>query len=540
MFKDILAKEEMFSFQIDRSLSIISTSYNLTNSNVLQEYLDKGIVFLLEKLFKNDSFSNTKYFESLVFKINSCFTDRTSTFNQVIVSDEMLEFLKGVELDTVLIRFNNFRVIQTKQLFYKNLLEDYKDIFPIFSTVNSIGSFLIDLTKDNNKFYANDIFSNFFNIVLSKDLSYDIDLINEKILDRDFYFRLDLLIENEILMIQLERNYDNKWYKIDCKAVKKDVNGKVLMIGGVVQDVSIYHEFQEIERSQKIYELAIRSGRVGIFYYNLDKYTNKYFEANDIYGEIFGISPNENDLYSFADFSESLLKLEPELSAKESTINSASKLLQGEISGTTDDIIKIKDGSTGELKYLLSSSHIDERYEDGSPRRFGGTVVDITERVVKEMNQIKFAYNDELTSLANNRKLMKDLPKFKHGVGIFIDLDKFKKINDQYGHAYGDRALQCFGKALIKTKDLIDDVFVYRLHGDEFFVFGNKKEITFIKDFTSLLTTNIKELSNECKLKVLVEFSFGSSVYNIGTDIDDFIKEADYSMYRQKIVKNNK
>lgn len=102
---------------------------------------------------------------------------------------------------------------------------------------------------------------------------------------------------------------------------------------------------------------------------------------------------------------------------------------------------------------------------------------DLAEMVEDEINTLALALTDELTGLANRRAF---LMVGSHILSIcrrtarpahivFFDLNKFKQINDELGHAAGDEALRRFALALIK--EFRDSDIVARLGGDEFVAF---------------------------------------------------------------------
>lgn len=115
---------------------------------------------------------------------------------------------------------------------------------------------------------------------------------------------------------------------------------------------------------------------------------------------------------------------------------------------------------------------------------------------------------------------------------IFLDLDKFKAINDNYGHLIGDEYLKVFAHELTNYKDI--DVF--RISGDEFVV------VCKIENYQNLIDKFKKidfKLNNDVLFKGV---STGYALYpNEANDIDQLIYLADQRMYQnkqQKILKN--
>lgn len=301
--------------------------------------------------------------------------------------------------------------------------------------------------------------------------------------------------------------------------------------------VSLDVSIERLQYLLSVYRIAIVSAGIGIFYYDVDRFGKDSFEANDIYADMLGLTPDNNGYYPLAQFQECLLPMEEEVSKSISTTESLNQLMQGTIEGTSEEIIKVRHLQTNQVKYLISSSRIDARFEDGSPRRFGGSIIDITERIEREKNQLMYAFTDELTRLPNNRKLLHDMPERKDGIGLFFDLDNFKKVNDTYGHNVGDDLLRVYGKALKSIASVEEGIYPYRLHGDEFFVFLEGKELDFGQVFERDVNEHLDDLMHTFPEDVVLEASMGYSVYTVGMDIDDFIKKADYKMYQTKIAK---
>ncbi|MBT2582125.1 diguanylate cyclase [Planococcus sp. ISL-109] len=170
---------------------------------------------------------------------------------------------------------------------------------------------------------------------------------------------------------------------------------------------------------------------------------------------------------------------------------------------------------------------------------------DITDRKVMEEQLHHMAYHDPLTNLPNRRMMVKhfkdmakDSSKTKELVAVlYIDGDKFKHINDQYGHEIGDEFIHQFARALersIRKRDV-----AARIGGDEFLIllpgispFNSRKQIAGI----------IQRIQETLKKGWVIDgqqfsptCSIGSALYpNDGVDFDNLMKKADHALYEAK------
>lgn len=126
---------------------------------------------------------------------------------------------------------------------------------------------------------------------------------------------------------------------------------------------------------------------------------------------------------------------------------------------------------------------------------------------------------DPLTGVYNRRKLFQDLEIFasiadrcKQGCGLLIiDIDNFKKINDQVGHLKGDKILREVAKSIQSIVRLYDQTHIYRYGGDEF--------IVIIPCTTSVNTIKIGErIRTQIKMSLNVSVSIGVSHDNLATN----------------------
>jgi diguanylate cyclase (GGDEF)-like protein/PAS domain S-box-containing protein len=186
---------------------------------------------------------------------------------------------------------------------------------------------------------------------------------------------------------------------------------------------------------------------------------------------------------------------------------------------------------------------------DGSGKvyRIAGIAEDVTEKKFAEEQLMQLAHYDVLTRLPNRAlfydRMKQALAQAKRNqwtVGVmFIDLDRFKNVNDTLGHSVGDQLLQQVSERLSKSVRAGDTV--GRLGGDEFAIV--------LSNFSSAQDANLvaqkimAEFDEPFRLEgsdIYVTASIGITLYpNDSLDQDTLIKNADAAMYRAKEAGRN-
>ena len=184
---------------------------------------------------------------------------------------------------------------------------------------------------------------------------------------------------------------------------------------------------------------------------------------------------------------------------------------------------------------------------DGKAAAYASLVQDITERLNTERTIHYMAHHDALTGLPNrrlaqdrlNQAIMAARRKQRHVAVLFLDLDRFKVVNDTLGHDTGDFILKDVGRRLMSCVREVDTV--SREGGDEFVVILPDLERP---EHARVVADKIlQELSRPVDIagqEIHVTPSIGISHYpNDATDVQQLLKHADNAMYQAKDAGRN-
>jgi len=196
----------------------------------------------------------------------------------------------------------------------------------------------------------------------------------------------------------------------------------------------------------------------------------------------------------------------------------------------------------GEIKNLTKDGveyWIDVKIEplyDESGKKIGYKSI---KKDITAIKKVEFlSEHDPLTGIYNRRKIDEELKKYKNQMDrydtecsiIITDLDKFKEVNDKYGHTIGDKILQEFSKVLkqnIRTTDI-----VARWGGEEFMIIAPNLNINAAYNLAEKLRKKIESHIFYNNLKITS--SFGISLLKKEKDILESINEADNALYSSK------
>ncbi len=324
------------------------------------------------------------------------------------------------------------------------------------------------------------------------------------------------------------RHTDGHWCELES-LVNNMLDNPV--VGGVVVTSRDVTERRGVEvalkRERAFFQQLFRSSPAGIVILGND---DRVVDANDAFVDLFGY---EVDEIAGRPLNELIV---PEKLHAEASELSRSVIRQQTVDRET--VRRRKDGTAVDVAILGSPIEL-------ATQRIGafGIYTDITERKNAERKLFHDAFHDALTGLPNrtllSERLERSLRRSKRRTDyqfalLFIDLDRFKVINDSLGHAAGDELLIEISRRLegcLRPGDT-----VARLGGDEFTII--LEDVQEVADATRVSERILEALGKPFVVtgqEVVSSGSIGIAFSSTGYDrADDIVRDADLAMYRAK------
>ena len=220
---------------------------------------------------------------------------------------------------------------------------------------------------------------------------------------------------------------------------------------------------------------------------------------------------------------------------------------EGNVRNTRDSVLLTKYGE----KIPVSLSRSLMYSDDGEIECFIFVARDITERKKAEKRIRFLARYDPLTKIPNRmqfqHQLQQAIARARRGhrslALLYLDLDRFKEVNDTYGHLVGDRTLELAVRRLLDA--LPPGTVIGRLSGDEFAVILEGPALDYdiqasVRETASVLLDRIAETFYPQDQEVFLTASIGAAVFpDDGDNVIDLIRNADTAMYLAKRSSGN-
>ncbi|MCG6963372.1 MAG: EAL domain-containing protein [Acidobacteria bacterium] len=294
---------------------------------------------------------------------------------------------------------------------------------------------------------------------------------------------------------------------------------------------------EALRESEERYALAVRGANDGLWDWDLIR-SSLYLSPR--WKEMLGLAGTELS----DDPGEWFARIHP---AERSQV---SRAIEAHLNGETPHFEQEYRIRHDEGHYLwVLARGVAVRNGDGTAMRMAGSQTDITARKRAEAQLLHDAFHDVLTGLANRALFVDRLQvalasaaRKRNGdfAVLFLDLDRFKNVNDSLGHAAGDQLLTAIARRLegfLRPGDTLA-----RLGGDEFAILVN--EVAEVADAVHV-AQRIQELLGQRFLidgsEVYVSASVGIALSSTGyRSAEEILRDADISMYRAKAAGRNR
>ena len=340
-------------------------------------------------------------------------------------------------------------------------------------------------------------------------------------------FRTGDDFEEEYRIIRPDRSIC--WVRVRAFPVR-DVMGKVNRFVGIAEDITSRREAEEaLRKSEEQFRLTFEMAPIGMAISSLK---GKFTRVNRALCEALGYSKAELLELSFAEIShpddwEIHHNLEQKLIDSAESSFQIEKRFIAKNGRVVDTLLKV---------VVMCDSQ-------NRPLHFNNQIVDITERKHMEQQLLHDALHDALTGLPNRAlfvdRLEQQLKRSQRQDSylfavLFLDLDRFKVVNDSVGHLVGDKLLIEIARRLEKSIAPTDTV--ARLGGDEFTILlediSNRSEATLVAESIYQTLTFPFHIDG---YELFTTASIGIALSSHGYENpEDILRDADLTMYSAK------
>lgn len=438
---------------------------------------------------------------------------------------------ENLKLSIELIESNNFKKIAINERILDAIADSY-DCLYLFSTKG--GNPLIIRNIPKIEAIANSVNDpkNIFSEVVRKTTHPDY-------LEKMFLFTnlasLEERLENKKIISIEFKGVDGEWGRASWIRVEEDEEGLLDKVLYAVSDIS----------EEKNKELNIQQ-----------KLKTALENQNEIYAEILQMQSNGIVVTDMHDnvltVNETALKLfgiDDHVTLDNSLIDIMTNHLKDKKDAIMKKLHTIKvRGGYFTYEFIIEREHYENIYIIAESKlaktSLGQKILitsftDITKNKKVENDLVQLSETDSLTKINNRgsgaRKIEFLLGKEKGGMLCIFDADKFKSINDNYGHIAGDKVLVAIADCMnrvFRDKDVI-----MRLGGDEFAIYAvgvtdeNSGRLCIERFFDEISKVKIKEIGNN-PIHISVGAVFCTEFQT--SSFDDYYQKADKAMYRSK------
>lgn len=449
-----------------------------------------------------------------------------TTFWGLIEGKELLRNGKECLIITV-------RNIDNQKEMQRQLTEKSEEFEAIFNN-SQVGIVLLDENRIIKR--VNDVFNEIisgskYDIVLGRNIK-DFHLSEESGEQFSELYRKSIEENKAFKMDYQFRDTNNnlKWINVSGRAIdSKESPDFSKGVVWVAEDISERKEMErELQKAHDELKFIFDNAGMGILLLKNDK---TIYKANETFAEMHGFASAEEmsglpiqQLHVSKDSYKQFTEAAKDAFMKKKTLEMDCK-------------VKKKDETEFWITITGKPLNSDERKE--APNAIW-VVKDITKRKENEKNLQTLARTDSLTGVFNRRYFMilldreiKKHKRYKRPLSVLmLDIDYFKKINDNHGHFIGDKAIKHFAE--VCKEEIRETDILARLGGEEFAIVLLESEIeNSVKIAERIREKLIKSSIANTQIPNMTT-SIGVASLKEGQSLDDLVREADELLYKGK------
>lgn len=261
----------------------------------------------------------------------------------------------------------------------------------------------------------------------------------------------------------LQPNGQVTWVRISVAVTARDAAGAALRISAIVQDVTDSHIAREkLRASESLLRLSLEIGRVGCFTRDL---VTGDIQCGPETRSMHGLPPGDQPI-------PASIWLDTVLPEDRENLLAPMSLAITECLPEANFQYRFRHPATGQVRHIEVRTRYDYDAR-GRPIASVGAIIDVTERHEAQAKITHLAFHDTLTGFPNRTMFRQSLEAaLRHArrgreiAVLYLDLDRFKEVNDMYGHSAGDGLLRDVAARL--QADMDQSTSIARLGGDEF------------------------------------------------------------------------